>query len=203
MRIGHYNVAKLVPFIIIELMIISSLPKFIGTQLVKFNFSSELIEFLKILSPTTIIVGTLYVINNFLWKYPVINPFLIDVPVIEGSYEGLIQIEDLSDLNNSDSSSVTVDIRQTGTSTYITLSSLKGSDSESKVAHFVEENGKWSLIFYYSNKNSKIPGNINRYEGAANWKIQMEKCKKIKIVGRFFTDETRKTYGTVELEKVD
>lgn len=205
MNIGHYNLEALVLFICVELVMISFLLEFIETKLVKFNFNRKVRKILlEILSPTAIIIITLSVINNFLWKYPLISPFLIDVPVIEGNYNGLIRIGDLSDLNKSGSSNVTVHIRQTGTSTSIELKSPKGSISVSKVADLKkeDENGEWTLIFYYFNQNYKTNGR-NRYEGAANWKIQMEKGKKIKIVGRFFTDETRKTYGTVELEKVD
>ena len=55
-------------------------------------------------------------------------------------------------------------------------------------------------IVIYENENYIKPDNRNRFNGAGKAEINLEN-NMTKIMGQFFNDETRKSYGTISIEK--
>lgn len=191
MQIGHYNVSALIVLIVSLSFILNWLSTLLSTRFKKFAAPS-------IASTIGII---LFVINQYCWHWSIINPLLIDVPVIEGTYTGTVSIGHVSLSKTEIVPGVKVDIKQTGTSTTMDLYSPGGSHSQSILADLKKANGTWYLYSYYSNENKDKINNRNRFEGASKCEIK-ETDSTIDVEGIFFNDETRKTYGSVQFQKV-
>jgi len=191
MILGHYNLTILIALIVIL---------YLGL-----NWLFDLIKeetFKKFQPPSVIssIAIILILINNFLWDCKIINPILIDVPKISGKYEGFVNVSH-NDTSLKEKSPVNVEIKQSGTSTYFDLYSKKGSHSKSIITQLIKSNGIWNLYQIYSNENYSNPDNINRYEGTCKLEVLVENDSII-LKGRFYTDNDRKSFGTVYLKKV-
>jgi len=122
------------------------------------------------------------------------------VPKISGKYEGFVNVSH-NDTSLKEKSPVNVEIKQSGTSTYFDLYSKKGSHSKSIITQLIKSNGIWNLYQIYSNENYSNPDNINRYEGTCKLEVLVENDSII-LKGRFYTDNDRKSFGTVYLKKV-
>jgi|GEM_PF-4746540 hypothetical protein len=190
MNFGHYNITVLILLIVLLYPIFNWLLNLIDRQ-----------GFKKFQAPSivTIISGVILLINNSLWDIKPFNPILIDVPVISGKYTGRVDIRHLDTLKN-EMPEVEVKIKQTGTSTYFDLYSKGGSHSRGIISDLIKENGIWYLYTIYSNENNKNPENKNIYEGTSKFEISIEKDSTI-LKGRFYTDDSRKSYGTIYLKK--
>jgi len=191
MQIGHYKLTTLVLLILGLSFLLTLIFSWLEKHFKKFALPSII----------SIIGGVLIFINQVAWKWPIINPLLVDLPIIEGEYKGTVFIGHISSNKTEIIDSVNVYLKQSGTSTTLDLYSPGGSHSESILADLKQVNEIWYLYLYYTNENSKNLHNKNRYDGASKCEIQ-QNGNKIKITGKFFNDETRKTYGFVEFNKI-
>ena len=191
MNIGHYNLSSLA----ITIVLLYFGLNFLFNKIVNAGFKT-----FQMPSIFGIIVGILALINTYMWDMKIINPFLINVPIIEGTYDGYVDIRHIDSLEK-EIVPVEVTIRQSGSETCFDLYTEKGSHSHSIFADVIKENGIWYLYQIYSNENKRIPDNPNKYEGTCKFEIKFGK-KSTVLEGRFYTDENRKTFGTVNLKKV-
>lgn len=191
MTLGHYNLTALILLIVILYLGLNWLFSLIKKE-----------AFKKFQPPSVIssIALVLILINNFLWDCKIINPILIDLPKINGKYEGFVAVSH-NDTTLKEKSPVDVEIRQNGTSTYFDLYSKKGSHSKSVLTQLIKSNENWNLYQIYNNENYFNPDNINRYEGTCKLEVFIENDSII-LKGRFYTDNDRKSFGTVYLKKV-
>lgn len=191
----HYNWGVLVIFVVA----IYVLWKAVFKRLQNNNLTS----FLNLLdiSAYSIITLMLFLLNQYLWKYPIINPLIIDVPVVEGHYEGKVYIRYVSDSVKVDTSLVDVDIEQTATSCNMVLKSKHGSITKSLVAGFEKTGGVWTLSSVYHNENLNNPNNRNEYYGASRVDIDKDAKGNTLLRGKWFNDVTRKSYGTIEITR--
>ena len=191
MQIGHYNLATLVLLILGLSFLLTLILTWLEKHFKKFALPSIV----------SIIGGVLLFINQVAWKWPIINPLLVDLPIIEGEYQGTVSIGHIASDKTENVGNVKVVLKQSGTSTSLDLYSPGGSHSESILADLKQVNEIWYLYLYYSNENPKNLHSKNRYDGASKCEIQQD-GDKIKIIGKFFNDETRKTFGFVEFNKI-
>jgi hypothetical protein len=191
MEFGHYNITPLI-FLIVTL--------YLGLNWI-FNFI-ESKGFKKFQAPSIfgIISIILFLINNYCWNSFVINPLLIDCPDISGKYIGTVNIRHLNDSTKKEAPTVYVNVIQTGTTLNFDLYSKKGSHSTNIVTKLIKINNLWYVYTIYKNENIKNPDNRNKYEGVSKFEVH-ETVNSIDLIGQFYTDESRKTYGTIHLKK--
>ncbi|WP_284653290.1 hypothetical protein [Flavobacterium terrisoli] len=190
MNLQHYNITLL----IILIIALYGLFNLLFIKITKAGF-----KLFQIPSIFSVILGIVYLINTYCWNWWLINPLLVNVPDISGTYNGVVNIRHL-DNKTKEIPPVKVVIKQTGTNLDFDLYSKKGSHSTNIVSELVKQNGLWYLYIIYKNENTKNPENRNRYEGVSKFEIHNEKDT-INLVGQFYTDETHKAYGTIKLKR--
>ena len=194
MEFGHYKIAPLIFLIIILYIGLNKLFDLIKSKMFK-----------KFQPPSIIgVIGIiLFLINNYCWNWPLINPILIDCPDISGEYIGKVNIRNTNNLSKKELPTVKVEVNQTGTNLNFDLYSEKGSHSTNIVTKLIKINNLWYVYTIYKNENTKNPDNRNKYEGVSKFEIhQKTNPDSIHLVGQFYTDDSRRTYGTIELNKI-
>jgi hypothetical protein len=195
MNFNNYNVSVLLILIIaLYLLYNVFLVKFINKRKPK---SAFFIFVLDTLSAPTLVALTLILVNTYFYKYSIINPLLIDVPVVEGKYEGLVITGNMDTIPNKEYQ-VGVEIEQTGSSTLFCLHSGTASVSFSKFVFFSKKGTTNYMEIIYENERIDSPNAPNNYIGYSKFEIIGDSILK----GFFFTDQHRKTYGKVYLKKI-
>ncbi len=194
MEFGHYKITPLIFLIVILYLGLNWLFNFIESK-----------GFKKFQAPSIfgIISIILILINNYCWNLPIVNPILIDCPDISGEYIGKVNIRHTNNLSKKELPTVKVKVNQTGTDLNFDLYSEKGSHSSNIVTKLIKINNLWYVYTIYKNENTKNPENRNKYEGVSKFEIhQTNNPDSIHLVGQFYTDDSRRTYGTIELNKI-
>lgn len=148
------------------------------------------------LAVPTAILALLFLIDQWLWRVPIVRMMVMTVPDMRGTYTGIIQFE------NEEGKPGTLDceitIRQTGSDVWVESRFLKddgslSSPSDSNTAEIVKKDkDTYKLIFTYLNEGSD---HLSTHRGTND--LDFRVIGKVKsLSGRYYTN--RRTKGSLE-----
>lgn len=152
------------------------------------------------ISSVTIFTILFFIFTKWLWKIPFISNYL-NVTNISGIWkcEGIgYKYDDKSVRNNW---SGTIKIVQTLTKMEIVLTTDKSQSRSISVISNLElhDTKECTLSYMYYNRPNDIAEGLNEHEGFCSLVFDLEKKK---ATGTYYTNPSRKSYGTMKLEFV-
>jgi hypothetical protein len=132
-----------------------------------------------------------FLFNDFLWSKKPINNWIVKCPDLNGNWEGQV-------INPCyDPIDVHVEIKQTWTKIIIYLNT-DTAESKTKALTFFTEDSTYPKVeyIYYNKTKNNSDKDFYSHGGTASL-IYKENC----LVGNYYTDEQRRTYGKIKLCK--
>jgi len=175
MNFKYYKSGALIPFILIMGVGYGLLSGKIQECLKGLDALNQINDYIGIFSTIGLITLTFLFINNIGWKWGIFK-WLIDIPNLNGRYEG----ELISSFTDSNGQSVVKDcileIKQTATSLHIfSYYGDKGTDIQSSRAYSVSEeiiqepNGLFKIFYIFTNEPNTLQTQLNNHLGTATF----------------------------------
>lgn len=161
---------------------------------------SSLNDYLGWVSPIAFIGIVLFIINQYLWKFPWMK-WLVDLPDLNGRYKG----ELISSYVGTDGKPVqkdcVIEIRQNASAIHVfSYYSDKGSTVQSSKAYSIseeivkEKNGSFKLYYLYSNEPDSMIEALNKHDGTAKFTYLADKKQ---LAGEYYNHRLNK--GTMNV----
>ena len=132
----------------------------------------DMYRYVGIFSSVSLIMFFIYLLNEFLWKY-ILFKWLIDVPNLNGRYEGTLESSYLdSKTNTNTTKKCVIEIVQNASkitinSYYADKDGTETSDSESFSEEIIKKNnGFYDLYYFFKNDANTLSNGLSDHSGA-------------------------------------
>lgn len=184
------------PFITVVVLLVPSIGWLVDSVIIPLTAG-----YVKIPTFTAIIMGIMFIYNNWLWKFKPFNA-LTRMPYLEGRYKGKLTylIDKKEYLKNC-----VIEITQSASSIHIRLhthdanNAVSSSDSYSE--DVVIENGICKIHFLYKNHGNALRG-LSSHEGCNILQISRDDQGFTSLEGKYFTDRIPQSRGEVKVKFV-
>lgn len=177
MNLRYYHTERLIITILILTFIITPISSFIENYISKINELNTLYGYVGIFSTVSILILTLTLINNVLWKYKIFK-WLVNIPDINGRYEGELISSFIDPLTNLPTKKKCV-IEITQNASECKINSYYGdwntntqtSDAASVLEEIIKKsNGIFEVFYVFSNTANALQNNLHNHIGTCNLK---------------------------------
>ncbi len=186
--------------LIIAILLLTGLVNYFLLHIAKPAIDYFSLEEIRLPSTLAIVTFILFLYNQYIWKWAPLG-WLVKVPNVNGRYKGNI---DFVWANTPDKKECTVEIVQTASSikvsTYYNNGDKEKTSSKSVVeAIQKEDDGFYTIYFFYHNGGTKGDGKLDSHEGATVLKyLPAEKNKPAQLTGHYFTNRKTQTRGEIK-----
>ncbi|WP_290791737.1 hypothetical protein [Flavihumibacter sp. UBA7668] len=168
MNFKYFNIGALIAFVIILSIPFGQFSAWLENVLQPYPAAAQIYNYINPLSTLGLISLTLVFVNKIGWKWGMFK-WLVDVPNLNGRYEGI-----LISSYNSEQKDCVLEIKQTASYIHIFayFGNLGSNDKTSKSVSVSEEivqekNGLYKLFYIFSNESDTLQIQLNNHEGTS------------------------------------
>lgn len=168
MNFKYFNIGALIAFVIILSIPFGLFSDWLERVLHTYPIAAQIYKYIDPLSTLGLISLTLVFINRIGWKQSVFK-WLVDVPNLNGRYEGI-----LISSYNSERKDCVLEIKQTASYIHIFayFGDLQSNDKTSKYVSVSEQivqekNGLYKIFYIFSNESDTLQIQLNNHEGTS------------------------------------
>ncbi len=172
MNFRYYNSGKLIALILVLVFFISPFSQWIERLISSVEFLNIIYGYVGIFSTISILSLTLFLINEWLWKFSIFN-WLINIPNLNGRYEGILTSSFIDTSTHKETEKRCVlEIKQSGSE--IKIYSYFGnieSDIQTSQAFSVSEeiiknaNEIFELFYIFTNNPNSLVEQLHNHSG--------------------------------------
>lgn len=201
MNFKYYKTERLIPFIIALTIICTYLSKGIEHLLQNWHVIAEISQAIDTFTILSLEVLVFLGINFFAWKWQIFK-WLIDLPDLNGRYEGIVVSSYIGEDGQPERKECVMEIKQTASSIHIYAyfgdigTHDRTSSSKSVSEELVKgDNGFFSLYYIFTNESEVLLIRLNNHLGTARFKYYPD----IKSLdGEYYNQ--RKNVGTIQVK---
>jgi len=176
MNFKYYKTSAIIPFILVASVIFGLVSKKLDVMLTQYPHLKEIADYIGVFSTIGLTVCTLLFINFVGWKWKIFK-WLIDVPNLNGRYNGTLTSSFKDANGNPVEKDCVLEIKQNASSIHIfSYYGDKGANSQSSRAFSVseeiveEKNGLFQLYYIFTNEPDTLLTQLNNHAGTAKFR---------------------------------
>jgi hypothetical protein len=176
MNFKYYKTTAIIPFILVASVVFGLFAQKLDLILVDYPSLKEINDYIGVFSTIGLTVSTLLFINFVGWKWKIFK-CLIDVPNLNGRYNGSLESSFKDANGNPIEKDCVLEIKQNASSIHVfSYYGDKGSNSQSSRAFSVseelvqEKNGLFQLYYIFTNEPETLLTQLNNHAGTAKFR---------------------------------
>jgi hypothetical protein len=202
MNFKYYKTSRFV----ITILALSILATYFSTLtenvIMRVEMIKDMYRYVGIFSSVSLIMFFIYLLNEFLWKY-ILFKWLIDVPNLNGRYEGTLESSYLdSETNTNTTKKCVIEIVQNASkitinSYYANEDGTETSNSESFSEEIIKKDNSSYNLYYFFKNDANTLSKLSNHSGACKLTFYP---KKKELKGVYFNDRPYKGNIFVEFK---